>query len=638
MRIAIFNPYKKKFAAENAADSAYKKIKSLDGIAIKIESFCDCDEIVNFAPDFIISHSSFAPKFCAIPTYVIFNEPTTLRLKSENDIRAYLTFDGYLTQSEVIAQAIRDMCFAYQKECNLLTSFVNSCASDEFSDKVNFTSPRLAYFGNNWEVMTGGVSGKKQPRFQKLFTILTAQQKVDFLELYGKKTGWSWIKNQNYVKGEVDFENSENLLDVYRSCGIGLALTSHDFYSQGLANNRIYEIVASGALCIADDVEFYRDIFGDSLLYVTSRDEQEMAEQISAHVSWAQKNSDAAKIKAKKAHEIFCQHLSVEKMLKKLIDFHAQILEKKSNCNLELKPLISVIVRSGGRSKEMVSQTLESLTKQHYKNIELIFVLYKSNDELYDLAKSYEKYFSKLSIIQSSSNIRSSVILEGIKAVTGEYIALLDDDDFWYPDHALKMVQFFNHNKSADFVYSGRVYKSFLNKVEELPGAYLPNLLDSLYKLTGKKSSYNLGGFGKTDYKEMMYLNHPIHPCFMFKKSSLTEKIFSDPLIHDCEDLYLTALMYAEGLKFSWMPELTVQMNIHNSNSKISSVQEVEIKNRIALRVLGIATWKELLNLRQREKQVEKIAKKLIKLRERIAKIRDAAKSFFDIFKSNKIF
>jgi glycosyltransferase involved in cell wall biosynthesis len=631
MKIAIFNPYKKKFAAENAADSAYKKIKSLDGIVIEIESFCDCDEIVNFAPDFIISHSSFAPKFCKIPTYIIFNEPTILRLKSENDIRAYLTFDGYLTQSEVIAQAVHDMCFAYGKEYNLLKSFANSCASNEFSDKVNFVSPRLAYFGNNWEAMTGGVGGKKQPRFQKLFTILTAQQKVNFLELYGKKTGWAWIKDQNYVKGEVDFENPENLLDVYRGCGIGLALTSHDFYREGLANNRIYEIVASGALCIADDVEFYRDIFGDSLLYVTSRDEQEMAAQISAHVSWAQKNSDAAKIKAKKAHEIFCQQLSIEKMLKKLIDFHSQVLEKKSNFNLESKPLVTVIVRSGGRSKEMVCQTLESLAKQHYKNIELIFVLYKSNDELYDLAKSYEKYFSKLSIIQSSSNIRSSVIIDGIKAATGEYIALLDDDDFWYPDHALKMIQFFNHNKAADFVYSGRVYKSFLNKVGELPGAYLPNLLDSLEKLTGKKNSYNLGGFGKTDYKEMMYLNHPIHPCFMFKKNSLNKKILSDPLIHDCEDLYLTALMYSEGFKFAWMPELTMQMNIHDSNSKISSAQEIEIKNRIALRVLGVATWKELLNLRKREKEIEKIAKKLIKMKAKLVNLRVKLRTFLRV-------
>lgn len=302
MKIAIFNPYKKKVAAENASDSVYKKIKSLDGTDLEIESFCDGDEIVKFAPNFIVSHSSFTPKFCEIPTYVIFNEAISLRLKNENDLRAYLTFDGYLTQSETVAQAISDMCFFYSKNCNLLT-FANSQLETKFSDQVNFKEPRLAYFGNNWEMISGGFGGKKRPRFERLLSILS--EKENFLELYGKAEGWSWIKNKNCVKGAVDFEDSENLLDIYRSCGIGLALSSHDFYEDGLGNNRIYEVVASGALCIADDLKFYREIFGDSLLYVTSRDENEMSKQILSHVQWARKNPEDAKIKAKKLMKFF---------------------------------------------------------------------------------------------------------------------------------------------------------------------------------------------------------------------------------------------------------------------------------------------------------------------------------------------
>lgn len=68
-------------------------------------------------------------------------------------------------------------------------------------------------------------------------------------------------------------------------------------------------------------------------------------------------------------------------MLSKLIAFHHEVM-RKNYLSIGYKkdgeaPLVSVIVRSGGRSKDMVLKTLKSLADQTYKRIELILVLYK---------------------------------------------------------------------------------------------------------------------------------------------------------------------------------------------------------------------------------------------------------------------
>jgi len=605
MKIAIFNPYKKIYAAENSVDFSYEQISLIDELKVEIKSFCSTEEIVNFNPEFILSHSSFAPKFCNIPTYTIFNESTSYRLKDENQVRAFLTFDGYLTQSKHITQAIKDLCFGYNKIPNIL-SFANTRPITQNENRIFLNDPKLVYFGNNWEVKSGDSSGLKKPRFETLITQLTHHKKVNFFELYGDPNGWSWIENKDYIKGKISFDDPNAILKLYQNKGVGLALSSNEFYEEGLANNRIYEIVASGAICIADDLPFYKEIFGDNLLYLTSRDEVIMAEQIIDYMLWITSNQELARKKAFNAHKIFCEKLSMEIMLKNLINFHYQVKKKNfyefgynSNLVQSSKPIVSVIIRSGGRSKEMVANTLNSVVNQTYDNIQIIFVLYKENTELENLAKTYRDKVRDLVIINSSLPIRSTVMWEGLKNATGDYLAILDDDDIWYPNHLSKIIEFFDSYKDADLVYSGRVYYNFLEPYPIQPiigggASYFYDLLYDLKLITKDFSNYCLGGFGKTNYNEMLKLNHPIHLCFVVKKSSLNTKIFEDPLMHHAEDLYFCVLLYKMGLKFYWMPELTVQINIHNSNSWVDEKESIKIRNRIALRIFGIPTWNAL--------------------------------------------
>ena len=78
------------------------------------------------------------------------------------------------------------------------------------------------------------------------------------------------------------------------------------------------------------------------------------------------------------------------------------------------------------------------------------------------------------------------------------------------------------------------------------------------------------------------------------KKDSLTQEMLKDPELHYAEDIYFCALLYKEGLKFQWMPELTMQMNIHGANSDDLSLQNNSVdlcKNRIVKLLYNQKRW-----------------------------------------------
>ena len=341
-RIAIYNNIAS--PAEVSLDVQWGKLKTTKNYLVEIKAFKTHQEIINFNPDFIFTyHPVF--KIGGITTYSTFLTPFKYVIESRGlKDRRYLSVDGCLTNSEFMIRSINNMYDYYGERANILDTF--SCNVRGKTDFKNYLNPqklRLAYFGNNWEK-----SCYNEPiRFEQLFKDLTNIKKVNFLNLYGNPDGWFWIDNKEYLKGRVDYSSEENVFDIYRNAGVGLALSAHSFYDEGLANNRIFEIIASGTVCIADDLPFYKKSFGDSLLYITTRDEEEMANQIISHFNWIKSNPDEAISKAKRAHEILCNEFSAEVMMEKLIDFHLLTKNKRRNNSIKIKDIFkSQMVKS----------------------------------------------------------------------------------------------------------------------------------------------------------------------------------------------------------------------------------------------------------------------------------------------------
>ena len=93
---------------------------------------------------------------------------------------------------------------------------------------------------------------------------------------------------------------------------------------------------------------------------------------------------------------------------------------------------ISVIIPLYNKEKA-IARTVESVLKQTITNFELIIVNDGSKDNSLSVAKQIAKQDSRIRIIDKSNGGVSSARNTGIKAATGEYVALLDGDDTWEP-------------------------------------------------------------------------------------------------------------------------------------------------------------------------------------------------------------
>lgn len=99
------------------------------------------------------------------------------------------------------------------------------------------------------------------------------------------------------------------------------------------------------------------------------------------------------------------------------------------------KDLVSVVIPTYKRS-EMLLRALDSILNQTYKNIEVLLVNdNEPNDEFtLEVKKRVERYKSdsRFNFIIQDKHVNGAVARNiGIKKAKGEYIAFLDDDDWW---------------------------------------------------------------------------------------------------------------------------------------------------------------------------------------------------------------
>lgn len=95
----------------------------------------------------------------------------------------------------------------------------------------------------------------------------------------------------------------------------------------------------------------------------------------------------------------------------------------------ENQPLISVIIPVFNGS-QFISQTIDSVFKQTYTNIEIIIVDDGSTDNSVSLVKSLSK---DIKIVEQNNKGAAAARNSGVDESKGEFIAFLDSDDIWHP-------------------------------------------------------------------------------------------------------------------------------------------------------------------------------------------------------------
>ncbi|NQV02870.1 MAG: glycosyltransferase family 2 protein [Bacteroidia bacterium] len=120
---------------------------------------------------------------------------------------------------------------------------------------------------------------------------------------------------------------------------------------------------------------------------------------------------------------------------------------------MDLKtPLVSVIMATYNRSN-ILKYSIGSLLEQTYKNFELIVVDDASTDDTVEVVASFKDRRIQLIKLEHNHGGQSDPNNTGLKFAKGQYIAYLNQDDLFFPDHLEKMLETIETSK-ADWVYS----------------------------------------------------------------------------------------------------------------------------------------------------------------------------------------
>lgn len=100
------------------------------------------------------------------------------------------------------------------------------------------------------------------------------------------------------------------------------------------------------------------------------------------------------------------------------------------------EPLVSIIIPCFNCAF-FVTDTLESVLNQNYKNKEILVINDGSTD---DSEMILNRYGTKITIIQQQNKGLSEARNSGLAHAKGEFIAFLDSDDYWEHDFLVEMV------------------------------------------------------------------------------------------------------------------------------------------------------------------------------------------------------
>ena len=114
--------------------------------------------------------------------------------------------------------------------------------------------------------------------------------------------------------------------------------------------------------------------------------------------------------------------------------------------------LVSVIIPSYNRGKYL-RQTIDSVLDQTHEQVELFVVDDGSTDNSLNIAQSYGDRLSVLQHENGENRGQSASINLGLANSVGEYVAVLDSDDYWMLDKLQKQVGFLNSNLDKGLVY-----------------------------------------------------------------------------------------------------------------------------------------------------------------------------------------
>ena len=221
-----------------------------------------------------------------------------------------------------------------------------------------------------------------------------------------------------------------------------------------------------------------------------------------------------------------------------------------------MKISIITVVRNNAST---IKDTIDSVLKQTYSNVEYIVIDGSSTDGTIEIIQGYKKYIKKF-ISEKDKGVYDAMN-KGINLATGDVIGLLNGDDVYFDETVLQNVANAFKKNESDCVY-GDLYYVERNNLDEVVRYW-------------KSSKFKKGSFARGW--------HPPHPTFFLKK-----EVYSKYGLYDIEmkvsadfDLMLR-LLEKYNITSHYLPTILVRMRTGGMSNK--TIKNIIISNQSILR------------------------------------------------------
>ena len=247
--------------------------------------------------------------------------------------------------------------------------------------------------------------------------------------------GWQGKLADGIWQGE--FVPWQELPALYARGRIILNDHQPDMKEHGFVNNRTFDALACGAVVISDSVASLRDVMAVRS-YTTRKELRRLVESLLTGQTG--KNSEALRNRVLE-HFTF-DHRAAE--LVKIIETLPRARERrqllKSIPSPELgkgRPLVSVLMGTYNR-RRFLPDAISSLLAQSYDSWELMLVN-DGGERVDDIVTRFKDPRIRLIDLPARRG-KGFAINTAWSSSHGRYIAHLDDDDIWYPDHLERLM------------------------------------------------------------------------------------------------------------------------------------------------------------------------------------------------------
>jgi len=231
------------------------------------------------------------------------------------------------------------------------------------------------------------------------------------------------------------------------------------------------------------------------------------------------------------------------------------------------QPLVTVVIPTYNHA-DFLKIALEGVANQEYKNLEVIVVDNHSDDNTDEVVKSFLNLNITLLKVHDKGVIGVSRNL-GLNHATGDWVAFLDSDDFWYPGRISTCAHLLGDGNQFDVISTDEVM---------------------VFSGTDEQRLLHHGPSSSDMYRDMILFGNRLSPSATLVRRSfliLNNLKFSESKLHvTVEDYEFWLQLARHGANFKFLRSVQGTYNIHGNNAS----SRIDVHSAAERRVLKMHT------------------------------------------------